>query len=57
MRAVKDDGLAVGLAAAIAALIIVPVLIWFVAAAFVADDGCAWIAGVGGCLPWATGPG
>jgi hypothetical protein len=27
------------------------VLIWFVAAAFVSDSGCAWIVGVGGCLP------
>lgn len=26
-------------------------LIWFVAAAFVSDTGCAWIVGVGGCLP------
>jgi hypothetical protein len=27
------------------------VLIWFVAAAFISDTGCAWIVGVGGCLP------
>jgi hypothetical protein len=31
-------------------------LIWFVAAAFVSGSGCAWIVGVGGCLPAISHP-
>lgn len=46
----RDDPTVIGLLAAVATLIAVPVLLWFILAAFVADDGCAWIAGVGGCV-------
>ena len=35
----------------VGAVSLVTVAVWVVAAVFVADDGCAWIAGLGGCLP------
>ena len=37
---------------AVTALVVVrPVALCTSLAAFVADDGCAWIVGFGGCLP------
>jgi hypothetical protein len=43
---------AIGVVGGGAALVaLAAIAFWFVLAAFVSPEGCAWLAGVGGCLP------
>jgi hypothetical protein len=43
------DPIVIGVAALLAVLLL-PVLVWLFLAGVVSTDGCAWIAGFGGCL-------
>lgn len=50
------DPVVIGLATAFAALVLVPAVLWFLAAAFVTGTGCLWVMGFGGCVPWVPTP-
>jgi hypothetical protein len=50
------DPIVIGVVTAFGVLLLLPFLAWLILAGFVSEDGCAWIAGMGGCVPWVPTP-
>jgi hypothetical protein len=45
------DPIAIGLVTGLGVLVLLPILLWFVLAAFITGSGCLWVMGIGGCVP------